>query len=115
MDEGKADALFLRGRRAEYLERAMYVCPFCGLSRFESRDNEIQCKKCERKIHYGKDKRLTGVGFDFPFEFLTQWYEHQEQVVCTLDLTQHTQRPMYTDTARLSEVAIPLNASRTSK
>lgn len=106
VDEGRADGLFLRERRAEYLERAMYVCPFCGLSRFESQGNEIECKKCGRKIHYGKDKRLTGVGFDFPFEFLPQWYEHQERVVNALDVTQYTEQPLYTDTAALSEVVV---------
>ena len=74
-DEGTADAEFDSDVRAEYLERAMYVCPWCGLSEFESRGNYIECKRCRRKVEYGKDKRLRGQGFDFPFEFVTGWYD----------------------------------------
>lgn len=106
VDEGVADAVFKSNRRAEYLERAMYVCPYCGLSEFESHDNEIECKKCHRKINYGEDKKLTGVGFDFPFSFITGWYEYQKEFVCSLDLTQYTEQPIYCDTAKLSEVIL---------
>ena len=106
MDEGVADGTFESDRRAEYLERAMYVCPWCGLSEFESHGNEIECLRCRRKINYGADKRLTGVGFDFPFEFVTGWYDYQEDFVRALDLDKYTQEPMYRDTANLSEVIV---------
>ena len=106
VDEGVADAKFLSGKRAEYLERAMYVCPFCGLSEFESHGNEIECKTCGRKILYGEDKTLEGVGFEFPFRFVTEWYDHQENFVCALDVTKHTEKPLYRDRATLSEVIV---------
>ncbi len=106
VDEGVADARFGSQKRAEYLERAMYVCPFCGLSVFESHGNEIVCTKCHRKVTYGEDKTLTGVGFDFPFTFITQWYDHQENVINNLDVTAHTTTPLYEDTATLSEVIV---------
>ena len=44
VNEGVANGIFRSSKRAEYLERAMYVCPFCGLSVFESHGNEITCK-----------------------------------------------------------------------
>lgn len=106
IDEGVADAHFHSGKRAEYLERAIYVCPYCGLSEFESHGNEIQCKKCEKKIHYGTDKRLSGVGFDFRFSFVTEWYDYQQEFVNQLDVMQYTKAPMYQDQARLSEVFV---------
>ena len=106
VDEGVFDGTFRSGKRAEYLERAMYVCPYCGLSEFESSGNEIRCKKCNRKISYGEDKRLTGVDFSFPFEFVTQWYDYQKEFVCSLDVTKHTDAPLYRDTASLSEVIV---------
>jgi hypothetical protein len=59
VDEGTAEGEFHSDHRAEYLERAMYVCPYCGLSEFESNGNETECKKCHRKITYGEDKTLT--------------------------------------------------------
>lgn len=106
VDEGTADGLFKSPRRAEYLERAMYVCPYCGLTEFESHGSEIECKKCRRRISYGEDKRLSGVGFTFPFEFVTGWYDYQEAFVCSLNLEKYIDEPMYRDTAGLSEVII---------
>ena len=104
VNESAADARYVSGRRAEYLERAVYVCPYCGLSRFESRGNETECLLCHRKITYGEDKRLSGVGFDFPFSFVNDWYEYQNQFVRELDVLKFTDSPLYTDPVRLSEV-----------
>lgn len=106
VDEGVADAIFKSGKKAEYLERAMYVCPYCGLSEFESNGNETECKKCHRKIAYGEDKSLTGVGFEFPYQFVTQWYDAQKKFICNLDLEAYYEVPMYTDKAKVSEVIV---------
>jgi len=106
VNEDVADAAFHSNRRAEYLERVMYVCPFCGLSEFESHGNEAVCKKCGRRIHYGADKRISGLGFDFPFEFMAQWYDYQKDYVNGLDVTAFTEKSLYQDTARLSEVIL---------
>lgn len=109
VDEGVADGIFESAKKAEYLERAMYVCPYCGLSTFESNGNEIECKKCQRKITYGSDKSLTGVGFDFPFRFTTQWYDYQKDFMNHLDLTQYIDEPLYRDRSSLSEVIVYKN------
>ena len=109
VDEGVADGIFRSAKRAEYLERAMYVCPFCGLSTFESHGNEIECTKCRRKITYGEDKKLTGVGFDFPYSFTTQWYDYQKDFVNRLDVTQFTEKPLYRERSGLSEVIVYKN------
>ncbi len=106
VDECAGDAVFLSSKRAEYLERAMYVCPFCGLSRFESHGNEITCRTCGRTVTYGEDKRLEGVGFDFPFAYTTQWYDYQKDFVNALDVMQYTDEPLYRDTASLYEVIV---------
>ncbi len=106
VNEGVSDGIFKSDKRAEYLERAMYVCPYCGLSEFESNGNETECKKCHRKITYGEDKRLRGVGFDFPFAYVTEWYDYQKEFVCALDVMQYTKEPLYRDTASLSEVIV---------
>lgn len=109
VDEGVADGIFRSAKRAEYLERAMYVCPNCGLSSFESHGNEIQCQKCLRKVTYGEDKSLTGVGFDFPFRFTTQWYDYQKDFVNALDVTQYTEKPLYREHSGLFEVIVYKN------
>ena len=114
-DEGKADAQFDSDVRAEYLERAMYVCPWCGLSEFESRGNSIECKRCRRKVEYGKDKRLRGQGFDFPFEFVTGWYDYQEDFINRLDTGLYLDEPMYRDRAALYEVILYKRTRRLKK
>ena len=106
VNEAQADALFRSDRRAEYLERAVYVCPFCGLSEFRSEGNEIECLRCRRRVRYGLDKRLEGVGFDFPFPFVNDWYEYQKDYVNHLDLTQHVDAPLYRDRADISRVIV---------
>lgn len=106
VDECAGDAVFLSSKRAEYLERAMYVCPFCGLTRFESHGNEITCKTCGKTVTYGEDHKLAGVGFDFPFAYTTQWYDYQKDVVNALDVLQYTDEPLYRDAASLSEVIV---------
>lgn len=106
VNEAVADGEFHSRKKAEYLERAVYVCPFCGLSKFESHGNEITCTTCGRKIEYGTDKRLWGVGFDFPFQFVNEWYEYQKDYVNSLDVTAHTAEPLFRDEANISEVIV---------
>ena len=108
VNEAQKDAfpkgLFRSNRRAEYIERVAYVCPFCGLSEFESRKNVFKCKKCGRTVSYGSDKKLKGIGFDLPFEYFGDWYEFQNDFINKLDLTEYTDAPLYRDTAKLVEV-----------
>ncbi len=112
VDEAVADAEFHHTKRAEYLERAMYVCPFCGLSEFESHDAVIRCKRCGREVAYGADKSLSGVGFDFPFPFVSQWYAYQKDYVNDLNLESYRKEPMYRDHADLYQVILHKRKNR---
>lgn len=104
VDESVPGGPFVSKKKAEYLERAVYWCPYCGLSEFESRGNEIECRSCRRRIAYGEDKRLTGVGFDFPYASVAQWYDAQKAAVRGLDPAVFAETPAFRDTAKLSEV-----------
>ncbi len=104
VDEGRADGLYRSGKRAEYIERAAYVCPLCGLSVFESHKNCVTCTKCGRTVEYGEDKRLSGKGFDFPFEFFGEWYDYQNSFVTGLDADAYVAEPMFRDKADLYRV-----------
>ncbi len=106
VNEAKKDVLFKSKRRAEYLERAIYVCPFCNLSKFESNKNEITCKGCNKTVIYGEDKTLSGKGFDFPFTFVNDWYEYQHNFVNSLQLTPFYDKPMYEDISELRQVIV---------
>jgi len=104
VDEAVADGLYRSRKRAEYLERAIYVCPFCGLAPLESHGSEITCTKCGTVVTYGEDKTLTGK--DFPFPFVKQWYQYQKEFVNGLDLTAMRAEPVFRDRARVSEVIL---------
>ncbi len=106
VDEAVPGGIFKSEKRAEYIERAAYVCPFCGLSEFESHGSEITCKTCGRTMTYGEDKRITGKGFDFPFEFYGQWYDYQNDFVNSLDLSDYTENPLFRDSVTIKEVII---------
>lgn len=109
VNEANADRCFYHKKRAEYLERCMYVCPKCGLSEFESRGHKIECKKCGLKVEYGVDTRLKGVNCDFDFEFVNDWYEHQQRFINKLDLGEYVDKPLYKDKADLFEVIVYKN------
>ena len=106
VDEGKADGVFRSDKRAEYLERAIYVCPHCGFAKFESTGNDMTCTSCGLTVHYGEDKRLTSEDRRFPFEFLTQWYDYQEDYVNRMDPEEYKTVPVFTDRSSLSLVHI---------
>jgi len=106
VDEAAVSSEFHHKNRAEYMERAVYVCPYCGLSTFESHEDTVECKKCGRKIQYLPTKELEGVGFEFPFRFVGQWYDYQYEFVNKLDLEQFESTPMYQDGARITQVIV---------
>ena len=106
VDEAVADGEFYHKKRAEYLERAMYVCPFCGLSRFESENEFCECKNCGARIEYRPNKKIKGTNCEFPFEFVADWYDYQKDFINKLDLSNYIKSPVYYDVANIFEVII---------
>jgi len=104
VDEGCVDGEYHHKKNAEYLERAMYTCPWCGLTTFESHDDLIRCTKCGREIRHKPTKELEGVGFEFPHRFVAEWYDWQNEYINSTDLLALTDKPVYAETARLSLV-----------
>ena len=104
VDEGCRSGEFRHKKNAEFLERAMYMCPWCGLTTFESHNDKIRCTKCSREIRHLPTKELEGVGFDFPHRFVAEWYDWQCEEASRLDLTALTEAPVWEETARVSLV-----------
>lgn len=115
VNEGETGGIYRSERKAEYLERAIYYCPYCGLSTFESGGNEIECTRCKRRIVYGEDKRLTGVGFDFPYGSVAEWYDAQSAYISARDLSACTDKPLFTDAADLYDVILNKRKKRIAK
>ena len=103
VDEAKVTGAFDCKARAEYLERAVYVCPHCGFSKFESQGHQIRCTTCGKKAVYLKDKTMEG---DFPFKFVADWYDWQEDFVNRYDPIAHVEEPIFRDTAQVRRVIV---------
>ncbi len=109
VDEREPCAEYKSKRQAEYLERAIYVCPYCGLSKLESDKNYIECKNCGRKIEYLSNKKLKGVGFDFKFKSVKDWYDYQSKFIAKFPVYEYFSKPIFTDKASLFEVELYKN------
>ena len=109
VDEASESGSFRTKAPAEYIERAIYVCPDCGLSTFESHGDEIECKRCGKKAKYTYTKELVGAEGEFPFKYIADWYDYQSEFVNKLDLKLHTDKPLYTEKGLFSEVILYKN------
>ena len=99
VDEACLSGTYRHKKNAEFLERVVYFCPWCGLSEFESREDVITCKKCRRQIRHLPTKQLEGIGWEFPYEFVADWYDAQNAFVRNLDPMTMIQEPVYEDRA----------------
>ena len=106
VNEGCVDTPYKKKRLAEYLERAYYVCPDCGLTEFVSNKDLVTCKKCGKTARYLRDKSMEGVDCEWPFRFTTEWYDYQSKFINGLDLTKCTEQPLYTDKVLFSAVEL---------
>ena len=106
VDEADLTGEYPHPKNAEFLERAMYVCPWCGLSTFESSGDVIRCLTCGREIRHLPTKELKGIDFDFPHRFVADWYDWQNEYICNTDLSCLTETPVYQETVQLSRVHV---------
>lgn len=106
VNEANDNNIFYHSRRAEFLERAIYICPDCGLSTFNSNRDKLECKKCGKMITYDCSSRLHGVGYSLPFSFVWEWYDYQKEYINGLDVTEYSATPLYKENISLFEVFI---------
>ena len=106
VNEAVAGPLYPHGKAAEYIERAIYVCPECGISEFESHGDTFHCKRCGKETRYNANKTLTGLNWTCPFAFVNDWYEYQKNYVNQYDPSGHTEAPLFQDVATLRKVIV---------
>ena len=104
VDEACSDTEFFHKKRAEYLERAIYICPKCGLAKHVSRDERLGCTICGNVVTYGTDKTLSATLPDFPFRYVADWYNWQKDYINDFDPLAYTEKALFTDVADFSEV-----------
>ena len=106
VDETQIPGRYRGRKRAEYLERMLYVCPKCGLSRFESRGDRVRCLSCGLEASYGEEKQFKSADPAFPYRYAADWYQAQEDFVNALDIRDYLTKPLYRDRADLSRVLL---------
>lgn len=115
VNEARADRLFFHKKQAEYIERALYTCPFCGLAELKSHRDTVTCQTCGRAARYLPTTELQGVDCEFPYRFMADWYEGQCKLVNHLTPADYIERPAFTDSASLSEVIVYKNKQQLKK
>ncbi len=103
VNEAVANSQFHHKQLAQYLERCIYICPHCGISRFESQGDTLTCTCCGKSARYLPTKEFEG---DFGFRFVNDWYEYQKSYVNQLDTREYLEKPLFEDDANLFEVLV---------
>lgn len=67
-------------KRAEYLERMLFVCPKCKqVETLYSKGEFVYCKECDLKVEYTTKLHLKSEDKSFKFDRLIDWYEYQKK------------------------------------
>jgi len=102
-NEANSEEVFFHKRSAEYLERVLYVCPHCGITHFESHGDTVKCTSCGRSAKYLPNKEFSG---SFPFRYMLDWYQYQENYINGLDTLSMTEQPIIRDSCKLYQVSL---------
>lgn len=72
--------LFRSKKKAEYLERVLFMCPDCGsTSSMESHGSDLVCKKCGYKVSYKEDLHLELKNGKKEFETTLDWINYEKE------------------------------------
>lgn len=83
--DSDSKAIFESKKRAEYLERELFICPCCKKwNTISSNGNFVSCS-CGAKAEYTKDLQLESENHTIPFTKLVDWYRYQQKVVKEYD------------------------------
>ena len=106
VDETKNPHRYESKRPAEHLERALYVCPHCGITTLKTDHDLVTCTRCGLRYRLGTDGRFTAENGTPAFGTVADWYAHQEAFIRSLDLTPYAETPAFTEKADLTEVIV---------
>lgn len=78
--DSESGNLFKSKKRAEYLERMLFVCPICNKKQTLYSKNEfVHCSSCNLKVEFTEDLHLKSENKDFSFTILNDWYQFQKK------------------------------------
>ena len=91
-------------RRAECLERILYVCPICGkIQTITSSNNTVKCTYCNLEVEYNEKLEFESTNPNFKFKYVEDWYKYQIDWVKNYRLG-HSNDVIFEDNVRLFKV-----------
>ena len=85
--DSESGELFRSKRRAEYLERMLFVCPKCSSANtLHSKNEYIKCDSCGLEVEYKEDLHLRSSDESFKYDILNDWYQMQKKWVKEYDV-----------------------------
>ena len=112
LDESVPDNKFTSKRKAEFLERVIYLCPNCGVVHFVSHGDILECPKCGAKLKYTDYKQFEVVDANFSFKNVSDWYDYQRKELFKLNMLELDKNvPLFSDKIKFYEV-VPRKAKK---
>ncbi len=82
VNESDDKVIINESNRAEYLERVIYRCPKCGISKFYSYNDKFMCLNCQTEYTFNNDKTIS----NSKYHTILEWYNYQKNVLYTESL-----------------------------
>jgi len=80
--DSESNETYKSNRRAEYLEKMLFVCPKCNQSNtLYSKGKTIICKNCGLEVEYTENLHLKSLDPEFKYTILNDWYQMQKKWV----------------------------------
>lgn len=104
-DESVASGAFKSRKKAEYIERALYLCPDCGNKHLVSNGNYLNCPKCGLKLEYQENKQFKLINGKNNLKNVSKWYDYQLDVLKKTNLLSlDSNKPIFRDKTKFYEV-----------
>lgn len=87
IDESIPSGPYKSKRSAEYLERVIYNCPHCGITKFYSHKQNLKCTTCDYEVRYNEYKQFEQVNKELVFKNVNEWYEYQKQYLFNIQIS----------------------------
>ncbi|MDE6617440.1 MAG: 1-acyl-sn-glycerol-3-phosphate acyltransferase [Clostridiales bacterium] len=82
VNDADSGIAFRSGKRAEYIERALYMCPVCHtVSSITSHKHEFKCERCNTAAAYTEKLAISPAVAGF--EHIDDWYEWEKKEIVT--------------------------------
>ena len=94
--DSESGRLYKSNKKAEYLERMLFVCPKCGkMHTLYSKGDLLTCQNCGLEVMFNEDMSLSSKDETFSFRKLNDWYQYQKKFVREMEIDDN--EPIFID------------------